>query len=38
MDHASQDLQGRIDPEIARRVWIENVQPTVDAGRFPIKR
>ena len=38
MDHASQDLQGRIDPEIARRVWIENVQPTVDAGRYPIKR
>jgi starch synthase (maltosyl-transferring) len=39
MDHANQeDLQGRIDPKKARRVWIENVQPTVDVGRFPIKR
>ncbi|MBU4261443.1 MAG: alpha-1,4-glucan--maltose-1-phosphate maltosyltransferase [Proteobacteria bacterium] len=36
MDHAAQ--HGKIDPNIARRVWIENVQPTVDAGRFPIKR
>ncbi|MGK2944516.1 MAG: alpha-1,4-glucan--maltose-1-phosphate maltosyltransferase [Desulfuromonadales bacterium] len=38
MDHANKDLPGRIDPEIAHRVWIENVQPAVDAGRFPIKR
>jgi starch synthase (maltosyl-transferring) len=36
MDHAAQ--HGKIDPNISRRVWIENVQPTVDAGRFPIKR
>jgi starch synthase (maltosyl-transferring) len=36
MDHAV--LPGRIAPEIAHRAWIENVQPSVDAGRFPIKR
>ena len=38
MVHADQEPQAGIDPELARRVWIENVQPTVDAGRFPIKR
>ncbi|MBD3219753.1 DUF3416 domain-containing protein [bacterium] len=25
-------------PELNRRVWLENLQPTVDAGRWPIKR
>ena len=29
---------GSINPAIARRVVIENVQPQVDCGRFPIKR
>ncbi len=38
MEYADQEPQAGIDPELARRVWIENVQPTVDAGRFPIKR
>ncbi|MFO7652906.1 MAG: alpha-1,4-glucan--maltose-1-phosphate maltosyltransferase [Candidatus Krumholzibacteriia bacterium] len=25
-------------PELVRRVWIENVRPNVDDGRYPIKR
>jgi starch synthase (maltosyl-transferring) len=28
----------RIPAELGRRVWIENVQPAVDGGAFPIKR
>src|SRR5687767_6727794 len=27
-----------LDPQLQRRVVIENVRPQVDAGRFPIKR
>ena len=27
-----------ITPALSRRVVIENVQPQVDCGRFPIKR
>src|SRR4051812_35782694 len=27
-----------LDPELQRRVVIENVRPQIDAGRFPIKR
>jgi starch synthase (maltosyl-transferring) len=29
---------GGLDPRLQRRVIIENVQPQVDCGRFPIKR
>jgi starch synthase (maltosyl-transferring) len=32
------DPAARIPPALARRVWIENIQPCVDDGRFPIKR
>jgi starch synthase (maltosyl-transferring) len=28
----------KLDPELLRRVVVENVQPAIDAGRFPIKR
>jgi len=28
----------RLDPQLLRRVVVENVYPEVDAGRFPIKR
>ena len=27
-----------IDPQLLRRVIVENVEPQVDCGRFPIKR
>src|SRR5512133_1567423 len=27
-----------LDPSFARRVVVENVQPQIDCGRFPIKR
>ncbi|MBU0674475.1 MAG: alpha-1,4-glucan--maltose-1-phosphate maltosyltransferase [Proteobacteria bacterium] len=38
MEHVDQEPRTGINPELARRVWIENVQPAVDGGRFPIKR
>jgi starch synthase (maltosyl-transferring) len=28
----------RLPPELARRVWVRNLQPSVDDGEFPIKR
>ncbi|MEW6221260.1 MAG: alpha-1,4-glucan--maltose-1-phosphate maltosyltransferase [Thermodesulfobacteriota bacterium] len=28
----------RLDPALARRVWIENLAPAVDGGLYPIKR
>jgi starch synthase (maltosyl-transferring) len=30
--------QPRLDPDLLRRVVVENVHPQVDGGRFPIKR
>ena len=30
--------EGAVKPSFARKVVIENVQPEIDCGRFPIKR
>jgi starch synthase (maltosyl-transferring) len=38
MDEASANGVGGLPSELARRVWIENVRPKIDGGRFPIKR
>jgi len=35
---AAAEPASRLDPELRRRVIVEDVHPEVDAGRFPIKR
>lgn len=38
MSKPSLKSTGTLPRELARRVWIENVSPQIDGGRFPIKR
>jgi starch synthase (maltosyl-transferring) len=38
MDKTSANGVVDLPLELARRVWIENVRPEIDGGRFPIKR
>jgi starch synthase (maltosyl-transferring) len=38
VESAKADRRDRLDPQLLRRVVIEDVRPRVDDGRFPVKR